>query len=93
MVPDRDRVIQIMREVAACEIMPRFRRRGPWMSSTPTSIQRDSTTTGGFTDGSRSTWPSWHQPASSGRRPLSSSSSSFRHGWTRRTPAHLLMLT
>jgi fructose-1,6-bisphosphatase/inositol monophosphatase family enzyme len=26
MVPDRDRVIQIMREVAACEIMPRFRR-------------------------------------------------------------------
>jgi fructose-1,6-bisphosphatase/inositol monophosphatase family enzyme len=26
MVPDRNRVIQIMREVAACEIMPRFRR-------------------------------------------------------------------
>ncbi|MGZ8410517.1 MAG: inositol monophosphatase family protein [Hyphomicrobium sp.] len=26
MVPDRERVIQIMREVAACEIMPRFRR-------------------------------------------------------------------
>ncbi|MGZ8410503.1 MAG: inositol monophosphatase family protein [Hyphomicrobium sp.] len=26
MIPDRERVIQIMREVAACEIMPRFRR-------------------------------------------------------------------